>query len=66
MWFIFDEVNCNQETTFAGGLFFDYLGVVLPTVDNLRNFLLRSTTEMLTFFQSYGNREAVLTINQYC
>ena len=27
------------------------LGMALPTLDNLRNFLLTPTTELLSFFQ---------------
>jgi len=36
------------EATLADGLFFN----LLPTVDNLRNFFLTPTTEMLSFFQT--------------
>jgi hypothetical protein len=32
----------------------DFLKKWLPTVDNLRNFLLTTTTEMLSFFQQLG------------
>jgi hypothetical protein len=35
------------EAILADGLFFN----LLPTLDNLRNFLLTTTTEVLNFFQ---------------
>jgi hypothetical protein len=38
------------EAILVDGLFFN----LLPTLDNLRNFLLTPTTEMLNFFQQLG------------
>jgi len=35
------------EAILADGLYLD----LLPTLDNLRNFLLTTTTEVLSFFQ---------------
>jgi len=35
------------EATLADGLFFN----ILPTLDNLRNFLLTPTMEMVSFLQ---------------
>jgi len=39
------------KATFSGGLFTVVTNNFLPTLDNLRNFLLTTTTEELSFFQ---------------
>jgi hypothetical protein len=44
------------EATLVDGLFFN----LLPTLDNLRNFFLTTTTEVLSFFQQCEKRFSCL------
>jgi len=44
------------EATLGGGLLFIYKGLMLPTVDNLRNLFLTPTVENLGLIQTVVKR----------
>jgi hypothetical protein len=51
MQFITNASSQEKRPELSGGLLEWFCGSVLPTLDNLRNFLLKPTTEVPSFFQ---------------